>query len=225
MVQEIPWGAYTGVAGLAADVRLTPYTLTMACFVRALAGVSDLQEDFVVGTAVLNRGHEELLDVIGMMVATVPVRISASRLGDPVDLAEHIQDQLVWVNDHLPLDQAALGEALGLAGGTRGSALFNVAFSFHDSMPDAVTLGGLRGGMVELHNGSAKFALNVIGIPRPATSIADGRPVDADHLRVLWEYSELHTNCDFVRLLMDGFELELTDLARGHHDASRRAHG
>ena len=52
--------------------------------------------------------------------------------------------------------------------------IFQVLFSFHDAAVPDLSFDGLTGTIVERHNGSAKFDLNVICIPRVEQRVGDG---------------------------------------------------
>ena len=67
--------------------------------------------------------------------------------------------------------------------------LFQHLFSFHDAPVPDVRFAGLRGELVERHNGSAKADWNVIVKPRAEQRVGRAESAENDLLRVLWEFS------------------------------------
>ena len=64
-----------------------------------------------------------------------------------------------------------------------------MAFSFHDSTPAELNFPGLTAELTEgLGNGTAKFDMNVVGIPRYGGSGASS-PIEPGPVTLVWEYS------------------------------------
>src|SRR5205814_1851047 len=67
--------------------------------------------------------------------------------------------------------------------------LFQVLFSFHDAAVPDLTFDEVAGTIIERQNGSAKFDLNIICIPRVEQRAGDGPVSEEIGLTVLWEYN------------------------------------
>jgi amino acid adenylation domain-containing protein len=166
----------------------TLYTAMLAGFALLMHRLSG-QDDLVVGTAAANRRQAELESMIGMVVNTLPLRFrftgepsfaALAELGKAVGL-----DAQAWQD--VPLERVV--EALAPVRDPSRNPLFQVMFSFHDSPVPDLDFCGLRGELLERHNGSAKNDLNVIGIPRAEQRVGRERRQDDDAITLIWEYA------------------------------------
>jgi amino acid adenylation domain-containing protein len=166
----------------------TLYTTMLAGFALLMHRLSG-QDDLVVGTAAANRRQAELESMIGMVVNTLPLRFRFA--GEPsfaalVDLSKAVGlDAQAWQD--VPLERVV--EALAPVRDPSRNPLFQVMFSFHDSPVPDLEFRGLRGELLERHNGSAKNDLNVIGIPRAEQRVGRERREDDDAITLIWEYA------------------------------------
>jgi len=166
----------------------TLYTTMLAGFallMHRLAG----QDDLVVGTAAANRRLGELEPMIGMVVNTLPLRFGFT--GEPgfAELVARVQEVALqaYAWQDVPLERVV--EALAPVRDPSRNPLFQVMFSFHDSPVPDLELCGLRGELLERHNGSAKNDLNIIGIPRAEQRVGRERRDDDDVITLIWEYA------------------------------------
>jgi amino acid adenylation domain-containing protein len=202
---------------LAAEARafsqahgVTFFATLFATF-QALMGRYAGQADFCVGSGVANRGQVALEGVIGMVVNSVPVRADLS--GDPtgLELLRRVQDRVLRAYEHqrVPFDQVV--RRVQPERTSSQLPLAQVFFSFHDSqMPDPA-FGPLRVELQEAQpNGSSKFDLQVIVIPRAAPG-GDGEVV------MVWEYNTDLFVRETVLRAVRHFEALLAGLVRHPH--------
>jgi len=119
---------------------VTPFALFLASFNLLLSYFSG-QQDILVGTPVANRPTEEVHNVIGFFVNTLPLR---SQIDDDITLAAYIQgvfDQVMEIQQYqgLPLDQ--LIDMMKVPRDLASHPLFQVMFLLEDeevnpSFPD-----------------------------------------------------------------------------------------
>ncbi|WNG48285.1 amino acid adenylation domain-containing protein [Archangium minus] len=125
--------------------------------------------DILVGSAVANRRWQDTENLLGMFVNNVVIR---GRLhGDPTFeefLARVRRTSLeVYDNQELPYEMIFAESPARHHGGL--NPLIQAMFSFHDTTPGALGAAPLEVSVIEgLSNGSAKFELSVIAVPRYA---------------------------------------------------------
>ena len=183
------------------------YTLMQATFAALLARQAG-QDQVNVGSAVANRRGQETEAIVGMIVDNVVLANDLS--GDPT------VRELLRRSWRLALETAArqdipfdlVVEAVQPPRDPGCNPLFQASFSFHDSPLSGLTFPGLTAELTEgLSNGSAKFDLNAIGIPR------DGR------ITLMWESATALFEAATMQRMIGHF---LTLLAGFAGDPSRR---
>jgi amino acid adenylation domain-containing protein len=167
----------------------------MSLFATMYAGFAALlyrytgQEDMLVGTGAANRSLPELQQMLGMIVNTLVLRTRVRGQMSFADLLDQVQqtvvDTLAWPDT--PVD--AVIDAIGPARDASRTPLFQVIFTFHDSVVPDLDFGGLAGAVTERENGAAMCDLTVMVVPRAAQRLGrEPRPED-DDLTLVWEYS------------------------------------
>ncbi len=145
--------------------------------------------DLAAGTAVGNRRWPGSEDLYGMLVNNVVLRCDLG--GDPTfdALLGQVREVALaaWERQELSFERVV--EALRPRRDPGVNPLFQTSFSFHDSPLPELSAGGLGVELIEgLSNGSAKFEINVVGIPRreqrPGAAGAAGRR----GVTLIWEY-------------------------------------
>jgi amino acid adenylation domain-containing protein len=149
------------------------------------------QTDLNVGTGIANRRLEEVQGLIGMFVNSVVVRATLDDDPSFAAFARRVHAESLAAADHQEIPFESLVDALRPDRSLSHNPLYQAMFSFHDSPIPGLKLPGLA---VEveagLSNGSAKFDLNVIAIPRAEQRIGQrGRAGEADGITLVWEYS------------------------------------
>jgi non-ribosomal peptide synthetase component F len=147
------------------------------------------QNDICVGSGIANRRWRETEGLIGMIINNVVLRTDLS--GNPRfrELLRQVREVTLGAStcQDLPFEQVV--QALQPERDLSRNPLFQAMFSFHDSpMPD-LELPEVRINLVEgLCNGSAKFDLNVIVIPRVEQCVKRSATAKGDGITLIWEY-------------------------------------
>ncbi|MFD1277664.1 condensation domain-containing protein [Streptomyces kaempferi] len=142
-------------------------TLLSAFFVllHAYTGSRDL----LVGSAVANRRWRQTEDVLGMFVNMVVFRGRLDEGCTFLDVLEQTRDRSRRVYEHQELPYDQIFEASPAAHGDSARPLTQAVFSFHDSPLGPLRPTSLGVDFIEgLGNGSAKFDVSVVGVPRYA---------------------------------------------------------
>jgi amino acid adenylation domain-containing protein len=125
------------------------------------------QADVLVGSAVANRRWRDTEQVLGMFVNTVVLR---GRLhGDPTftQLLDRVRQMSLSAFDHQELPFEMVLEGSGATRQPGVNPLIQTMFSFHDSQLGPLSAAPFELTLIEgLSNGSVKFDLEVIAVPR-----------------------------------------------------------
>jgi amino acid adenylation domain-containing protein len=203
---------------LAAETRafsreqgVTFFVTLLAAF-QALLGRYSGQADFCVGSGLGNRGRVELEEVIGMVVNTVAFRADLG--GDPTAAAllRRVRDVTLRAYEHqdVPFDQVV--RRIQPERTSNALPLYQVSFSFHDSHMPGLSFGGLELELEEAqNNGSSKFDLQVIVIPRAE----QGDAAREGEVVMVWEYNTDLFEGATVRRMIRHFETLLERMVRG----------
>ncbi|HYN22360.1 MAG TPA: amino acid adenylation domain-containing protein, partial [Thermoanaerobaculia bacterium] len=181
------------------------YMLMQAAFAALLSRWSG-QEQVNVGSAVANRRWRESESMIGMMVDNVVLTNDLSGdSGDPAvtELLQRVRRVCLdaGVRQDVPFDHVV--EAVQPERDLAYNPLFQASFSFHDSPLDELDFPGLEAELAEgLSNGSAKFDLNVICIPR--SEKRKGRR-QGGGITLLWEYATALFDPGTMLRMIDSF--------------------
>jgi amino acid adenylation domain-containing protein len=185
--RELPVPAYRALKGLSRRHGVTLFTTLLSAFLALLERYSG-ERDLVIGSTVANRRWRESEALIGMMVNNVVLR--ADLAGDPgfLGLLQRVHPLLLDAYAHEDLPFERLVEELRPRRQPDRNPLFQHLFSFHDSpMPD-FNFGALEGRVTYRHNGSAKFDLDVVVIPRAEQLVGQRGAVPDERVAVTWEY-------------------------------------
>ncbi|MEV5409722.1 condensation domain-containing protein [Thermopolyspora sp. NPDC052614] len=184
----VPAGLAAEVRALARRERVSLFTVMFAAFQVLLAGWSG-KELFSVGSGVAARGRPETERLFGMLVNTVALR--ADLRGNPTfrELLGRARDTTIGAlrNQDLPFDRVVAALRPPRIPGRQ--ALCEVMFAFHDAPIRVVGLPDLRVRVTPgIANGSAKFDLNVIGIPYAEQLAGRSGPERPGEIEFIWEY-------------------------------------
>ncbi|MFG1793143.1 amino acid adenylation domain-containing protein [Nocardia sp. NPDC049149] len=164
-------------------------------FVTMLAGFAALlhryteQTDLLIGTGAANRRSAELEQVIGMVVNTLVLRIDAA--GEPTfdELAQRVRRTAIEANEwqDAPFDRVV--DAVAPARDASRNPLVQAMFSFHDAAVPELDFAGVRGTVLERHNGSAKSDLNVVVVPLAEQRAGTDQRAEDEPITLIWEYA------------------------------------
>ncbi|MEW5928961.1 MAG: amino acid adenylation domain-containing protein, partial [Gemmatimonadota bacterium] len=167
------------------ETGATLYMTLLAAF-EALMGRYSGQEDFCLGGGVANRSWKETEGLIGMIVNTIAHRVRLDRVRTFRELVEQVRDTAREAYAHKDVHFGQVVEAVAPERTLSRLPVYQVAFSFHDSPYPELRLPGVEVELTEaLGNGSAKFDLQVITMPR--AEMRAGAPEDL--VEEVWEYA------------------------------------
>ncbi len=122
-------------------------------------------DKMLIGTALSNRTQACYRRTVGMFVNMVPVPLTVDRQGALAPYLQKVSTEIDFAVSHSGMPLAQIVKQLGPTRDLKGDALFDVAFSFHDSLALTPTFESLEVNVAEaVSNGSAKFDLTVVGI-------------------------------------------------------------
>ncbi|TDV48686.1 non-ribosomal peptide synthetase [Actinophytocola oryzae] len=145
-------------------------------------------DDLCVGSWMANREREETEGLIGMLVNMVALRTTVTDDLSFRELLGAVRGTVVEALEHQDAPFNDVVRELAPDRDPSRNPLVQTCFSFHDSPMPALRWPGVHGVLTERNNGSAKFDLNVVVIPRAEQRRA-GELSDGDHLTLMWEYN------------------------------------
>ena len=186
---EIPIELCEALRQVSRQQGVTLFMTMLAAFLALLYRYSG-QDDFCVGTGIANRRWHETEALIGMIINTLVLRTKLSGTLTFREFLRQVRQVTLeaYAHQDLPFDKVV--EAIQPERNLGQNPLFQVMFAFHDSPLPDLKLPGVSIHLLEaLSNGSAKFDLNVIVIPRAEQRIGPRAGEDVHGITMLWEYS------------------------------------
>ncbi|HYR11800.1 MAG TPA: amino acid adenylation domain-containing protein, partial [Longimicrobium sp.] len=182
---RIPPQTVRAARAFAREHGATLYMTLMAAF-QALMHRYTGQEDFCLGGGVANRSWRETEPMIGMLVNTIALRARPGTAADFHTLVAQVRDTAREAYAHKDVHFGQVVEALAPERSLGHLPVYQVCFNFHDSAYPELRLPGVEVELTEaLSNGSAKFDLQVICMPR--AEMIPGAPDDL--VECVWEYA------------------------------------
>jgi len=185
---ELAATLYKALRALSRQEGVTLFMTLLAAFQILLCRYTG-QDDILVGSGVANRRLREIEGLVGMIVNTVVLRTDFS--GDPTfrEALHRVRETALQAYAHQDLPFELLVRELQPERDLSRNPLFQVLFSFHDApMPD-MELPGLTASFLERSNGSAKFDLNIVVIPRAEQRVSRSPKAEDENLIMRWEYN------------------------------------
>jgi amino acid adenylation domain-containing protein len=197
---ELPLPLCRSVRALSRQEHATLFMTMLSAYALLLHRYSG-QDEVCVGSGVANRRWRETEGVMGMLVNNVVLRLDLS--GNPSfrEVLGRVREVALeaYAHEDLPFDRVVHG--LQPARDPSRNPLFQVMFSFHDAPIAGVELPGLTLDLTEVvSNGSAKFDLNIIVIPR------------AEGITMVWEYNSDLFDAATVGRMMEHFQHLLEEI-------------
>lgn len=169
------------------------------------------ETDLCIGSWMANRLHPESEHLIGMLVNMVVLR---DRLAEEATVGEFlttVTETAIAAYDHQDAPFHEVVRAVNPRRDPSRNPLVQVCFSFHDSPVPEFRWPELAGVLIEEHNRSAKFDLNLVVVPQAEQRGMDEPRPGVDELVVVWEYNtDLFDPTDMDRMI-------------GHYDQVLRA--
>jgi non-ribosomal peptide synthetase component F len=195
--------------------------MMMATAFAALMSHYSDQPDLLIGVGMANRQRPETENLLGMMINTLLLRVDASADPSFAALLDRIRERSLQMYAHQDMPFEKLVEHLNPERSLARMPLCQVMFSFLDTPMPALEVPGLSFEVVDAHNHTAKFDLNIVVRPhaeqRPGEVFAeqDGR------ITVMTEYNSDVFDQATIRRLHEHFrtvlELAVTDPQRPLH--------
>ena len=198
-VVDLPGGLADSLRALSRREGCTLFMTMLAAFATMLHRYAR-SEDFCIGSGIANRRLQETEGLFGMLVNTVALRMDLH--GDPTftELLRRVRDVTLEGYENQDYPFAAVVDAVQPERALSHSPLCQVLFSFHDSPLGELDFGDLE--LADLReivsNGSAKFDLNIVCIPRSEQYVGRG----SGGITLAWEYStELFDDATAERMI------------------------
>ncbi|KPI20316.1 Aspartate racemase [Actinobacteria bacterium OK074] len=179
-------------AGLRQFARGRGVSLYLALFSGWLAHLNRLtgQRDLCVGSSLANRVLPETQRMIGMIVNNLPMRVAVDPGLPFTDLLAATRATLVGAAEHPDVPFHRILAATQSSRDVSRNAFFQVSFGFHDAPLASLALPGVRMAVTEgISNGSAKFDMNIVVVPRLEQSIGAAHGEHGDSITLVWEYA------------------------------------
>ncbi|MBB5627516.1 amino acid adenylation domain-containing protein [Sphaerisporangium krabiense] len=163
------------------------------------AGDTEGSGAVAIGTAMANRQHEDVRNLIGFFVNTVVLKTG---LGDDPTVAELLDRVSLAVKrayDEQDLPFEALTAELGADRGPAGKPLIQVVFDMKRYGADAAAEGSLRD-LVEVHTDTSKFDIEI-----SVTERADSLLVDVEYNSEIFDHDTVERFLAGYRVLVEAF--------------------
>ncbi len=206
---EVDASLATRVRTAALAAGTTDFTVLLSAFAVLLRRYAR-QDDILIGTPMSDRTDERLRDLMGFFVNTVVLRVGLD--GDPTagDLIERVAATVTAAHEHRDYPLELVIDALGVDRSTSHNPLFQVMFSLEEGALTAPRMPGLRTGVPEVVNETAKFDLTL--------TVTRG----AGGLSLRWEYATDVLDDDVVARMAGEYPALLDGLPT---DPARRLSG
>ncbi|HYG61060.1 MAG TPA: condensation domain-containing protein, partial [Thermoanaerobaculia bacterium] len=159
----------------------TPFMVLLAAWMVLLHRISG-QSGLVVGTPVAGRHREEVEELIGFFVNTLPLRVDLS--GDPTfpELMERVRSVVLGAFAHQDLPFEKLVEELAPERRRARTPLFQVLFALQNARGGGLSLPGLTLVPFEVPGETAKFELTL-----SLEEVEGGLAANLEYDRDLWD--------------------------------------
>ena len=179
---------------LARQENVTLFMLLLAAFKILLLRHTG-QEDLVVGSPIANRNHQQLQEIIGFFVNTIPLRTNLAGNPSFLELLAQVRQMAVEAYTHQDLPFEQLVETLQPDRNLSYTPIFQVMFALQ-SVPKLPQIDGLNVSQYRIDNQTAQFDLNV--------SVEED-----EQLRVCFEYNRDLFNAATIAPMLDRFTILL----------------
>jgi len=198
---------YAALRAFSRQHKVTLFVTMFSAFSMMLARYSG-EKRFLVGTGVANRSRPETQGLLGMFINAIPMTTDLT--DDPTfeELLAVTQRNMLQDSAHHDTPLTEVVRELKLGQGPERNPLVQILFAFHDNAVPVSDFAGLKGTLIERHNGSSKMDMNLVCMPRAEQHVGlQGRAGEED-LTLFWEYnSDLFDQRTIARMLSDYMHL------------------
>jgi len=152
-------GTSARVDAFGRERAVTPATLFVACVAVVLSAWS-AQSTVVVGTPASRRYAELERDLVGFLLATLPLRVDVGAQPDVAALLGHVRERYAGALEHSTATFEAIVEALGVPASPVRNPLFQVWVNDMTQAAPAPAFGGVPASHLDVVPPAALFDLN-----------------------------------------------------------------
>ena len=185
---DLPTPLAKSLRALSRKEGVTLFMTMLAAFKSLLYRYTD-QHDLIVGAGIANRRLPEIEGMLGMVINTVVLR---TQLAGGLTFKEYlkiVRDVCLGAYAHQDIPFEKLVEVLQPPRSLSYTPLFQVMFSFLDTPMPELRLPELDLSIINAHNRSAKFDLDVLAIPHGEQRIGYSAEPWDERITMMWEYS------------------------------------
>ncbi|MFF5713642.1 amino acid adenylation domain-containing protein [Streptomyces sp. NPDC012756] len=186
-----------------AEQGVTLFTTLLAALkviLHRYAGETDGTGDVVVGSAMANRRHEALQDLVGFFVNTVVLKTG---LGDDPTVGEllaRVSETVKQGFEYQDVPYDALVAELIPERGPATNGLFQVVFDMKRHSGDSGPGGAAFADVMEIHNDTSKFDVEI-----SVTELPDALLVDAEYDSDLFDHDTVERLLGGYRVVLEAF--------------------
>ncbi|WP_080671505.1 non-ribosomal peptide synthetase [Salinispora cortesiana] len=158
-VVEVGGAASAGIDAFLATQGYTAATYFTACLATVLAAWSG-EPAVTVGMPVSQRRRPEDFDLVGLVLGTVPLRVTVPLAGDRDTLLRHVRDRYVDALEHATPSFPAIVRRLGMRPTPQDNPLFQVWMNDLSRLASAPAFAGAPATWVRTTSPGALFDLN-----------------------------------------------------------------
>jgi amino acid adenylation domain-containing protein len=185
---DLPTRLARSLRALSRKEGVTLFMTMLAAFKSLLYRYTN-QHDLIVGAGIANRRLPEIEGMLGMVINTVVLR---TRLAGGLTFREYlkiVRDVCLGAYTHQDIPFEKLVEVLQPPRSLSYTPIFQVMFSFLDTPMPELRLPELDLSIINAHNRSAKFDLDVLAIPHGEQRIGYSAEPWDERITMMWEYS------------------------------------
>jgi amino acid adenylation domain-containing protein len=205
-IRELPLELIESLTNFSHEESVTLFMTMLSAF-KVLLHLYTMQNDIVVGSTAANRKSQVAEHVVGMIVNPIVLRTDLS--GNPTfrELLSRVKQTAIEAYDHQDVPFTKIVEVLKPERALNQNLLYQVSFDFHDARVPDISFGGLKGRLIEPHNGSAKFDLGMICWPRGAQQFVSmdackGLTIECSYNSDLFDASTITTFLEEFEILL-----------------------
>ncbi|MFJ4190551.1 amino acid adenylation domain-containing protein [Kitasatospora sp. NPDC089509] len=196
--------------------RATLFMMMSTAFSALMSHYSG-QPDLLVGVGMANRQRPETENLLGMMINTLLLRVDTSDDPSFAELLERVRERSLRMYAHQDMPFEKLVEHLKPERSLSRMPLCQVMFSFLDTPMPALEVPGLTFEVVDAHNRTAKFDLNIVVRPHAEQRPGEVSAEEDSRITVMTEYNSDVFDLRTIRRLHEHLRAVL-ELAVGDPD-------
>jgi amino acid adenylation domain-containing protein len=163
--------------------------MTMAAGFATLLHRYSRQDDMLLGVGMANRQRAETENLLGMLINTLLLRVGFEPELTFDRLLDQVRERSLRMYAHQDMPFEKLVEDLRPRRSLGRMPLCQVMFSFLDTPMPALEIPGLTFEVIDAHNRTAKFDLNIVVVPRAEQRPGDAKAQLNTEITMLTEYN------------------------------------